>query len=53
MEGNEVKIEPRDVHYYGIAGEEYYDFAPTGRSPKFVVLDAEKQKELGKGLFGT
>lgn len=51
-EGKDVKIEPKDVKYFGIAGEEYYDFKPTGKSPKFVVLDA-KQRELGKGIFGA
>lgn len=50
--GDEVKIEPGSVHYYGEAGEEYCDFLPQGASPKFLVYDEVTKKLLKTGRFG-
>lgn len=50
--GKDVKIEPNAVHYFGAAGEEYYDFVPGAKSPKFLVYDKATHKQLGKGIFG-
>jgi hypothetical protein len=52
VDGRDVKIEPNAVHYYGAGGEEYYDFLPGAKSPKFLVYDKATQKQLGKGIFG-
>lgn len=52
VDGKDVKIEPNAVHYYGAAGEEYYDFVPGAKSPKFLVYDKASHKQLGKGIFG-
>ena len=52
VDGKDVKIEPNAVHYYGAGGEEYYDFLPGAKSPKFLVYDKATQKQLGKGIFG-
>lgn len=52
VDGKDVKIEPNAVHYYGAAGEEYYDFVPNAKSPKFFVYDKASHKQLGKGIFG-
>jgi hypothetical protein len=52
VDGKDVKIEPSSVHYYGAAGEEYYDFVPGAKSPKFFVYDKDSHKQLGKGIFG-
>lgn len=52
VDGRDVKIEPSAVHYYGAAGEEYYDFVPGAKSPKFLVYDKTTHKQLGKGIFG-
>ena len=53
MAGKDVKIEPSAVKYYGAAGEEYYDFVPNAKSPKFFVTSTESGKPLGKGIFGA
>ncbi|MHC4814070.1 MAG: hypothetical protein ACYTGW_15275 [Planctomycetota bacterium] len=52
VDGKDVKIEPNAVHYYGAGGEEYYDFVPNAKSPKFLVYDKATHKQLGKGIFG-
>ncbi len=52
VDGKDVKVEPNAVHYYGAAGEEYYDFVPNAKSPKFLVYDKASHKQLGKGIFG-
>ncbi len=52
VDGKDVKIEPNAVHYYGAGGEEYYDFVPGAKSPKFLVYDKATHKQLGKGIFG-
>jgi hypothetical protein len=52
VEGRDVKIEPANVHYFGVAGEEYFGFLPGAKSPKFLVYDKDSRKNLGKGIFG-
>lgn len=47
FDGTEAKVDPTGVHFYGNAGEEYYDWQPGAKSPKFTVLDAETGKEVG------
>jgi hypothetical protein len=44
----EVTVEPPT--FWGNAGEEYYDFFPTGRSPEIIVVDGDG-KELWNGKF--
>jgi hypothetical protein len=47
-----VKVEPASLHFYGEAGEEYLDFLPQGKSPKFTVHDKETGRALESGRFG-
>lgn len=50
--GREVKIEPSAVKFYGYAGEEYTDFAPNVKSPRFFVYNV-RGKELGSNIYGA
>ena len=51
--GENVTIEPRALAYYGQAGEEYHNFQPMAKSPKFFVYDERTEKLLKTGRFGT
>ena len=44
----EVTVEPPT--FWGNAGEEYYDFFPSGRSPEIIVVDGNG-KEVWSGKF--
>jgi hypothetical protein len=46
-----VSVAPAAVHYYGKAGEEYCDWQPNAKSPKFQVLDKSNGKEEGSFIF--
>jgi hypothetical protein len=46
-----VAVAPNDLKYYGKAGEEYYDWYPNAKSPKFTVRNAENGKEVGGFIF--
>lgn len=48
---SKVTVDPKDMHYYGKAGEEYYGWAPDAKSPKFRVHDAETGREVGGFIF--
>ncbi len=52
QEGESVKIEPGNLHFYGVAGEEYADLLPQGSSPKFFVYDETTERLLKTGRFG-
>lgn len=39
--GDKVQFSPQTVWYYGKAGEEYFNWAPCGKSPEFKVTNAE------------
>ncbi|PIE21918.1 MAG: hypothetical protein CSA62_14985 [Planctomycetota bacterium] len=47
FDGTELKVDPMQVHFYGKGGEEYYDFQPGAKSPKFIVKDASSGREVG------
>lgn len=47
FDGSEVKVGPTQVKFFGKAGEEYFDFYPDAKSPKFTVLEAESEQEVG------
>lgn len=46
-----VTVEPANLKYYGKAGEEYFDWLPIGKSPKFTARSTTNGKELGNFLF--
>lgn len=47
-----VTVEPTALKFYGQAGEEYYDWYPNAKSPKFSVRDSQSGKEVGSFVFG-
>jgi hypothetical protein len=49
--GTEVTVQP-NIKFYGRAGEEYYQFKPEAKSPKFFVFDKDTKKQVGTGRFG-
>ncbi|MCB9913977.1 MAG: hypothetical protein H6828_02370 [Planctomycetes bacterium] len=49
--GDKVQIGPRDIRYYGRAGELYTDFMPLGSSPNFVVKDKRTGEVLVNAKF--
>jgi hypothetical protein len=48
----EVKVEPTNLKFYGKCGEEYFDWFPNAKSPKFTVRHPETGKELASFIFG-
>lgn len=50
--GNEVKVSPQKLWFYGRSGEEYYDWFPDGQPPKFIVRNAKTRKEIRTIRFG-
>lgn len=51
MQGDKVAVNPSDLHYYGRAGEEYYDLNRNAKSPRFTARDPESGKPLGNFAF--
>jgi hypothetical protein len=50
--GNQVSIQPTNVHYYGRAGEEYHAWNPDAKSPKLLIKNAESGKLIKEARFG-
>jgi len=48
-----VTVAPTDLHIYGKAGEEYTDWLPGAKSPKFTVRDPDTGKSIGSFIFGS
>ena len=48
---DEITVEP-DLKFYGRGGEEYVNFQPNLKSPKFLVFDKETQRQVASGRFG-
>lgn len=46
-----VTVDPKNLHIYGKAGEEYTDWIPGAKSPKFTVRDPDTGKEVGHFIF--
>jgi hypothetical protein len=51
MEGDKVTVAPANLHYYGRAGEEYYNLNRNAKSPRFTARDAESGRPLGNFAF--
>lgn len=47
-----VTVNPASMHYYGAAGEEYYDWFPDAVSPKILIANAKTGRPVGEGRFG-
>ena len=51
--GEQLSFSPRQLWFYGRAGEEYHNFAPEGRSPEFQVVDVNTSRDLMTAKFGV
>jgi hypothetical protein len=49
--GTDVTFSPQSLWYYGQAGEEYHQWIPDGKPPRFVIKDA-KGREIKTASFG-
>lgn len=50
-QGGKVGLSPDAVWYYGNQGEEYYDFVPLGKSPKFTIANKKTGREIATAYF--
>ena len=51
LDKGEVTVQP-DLRFFGRGGEEYLNFQPNLKSPKFLVYDAKTKKLVASGRFG-
>ena len=49
--GDQVAFSPDAVWYYGEHGEQYLKWFPVGKSPVFVVKEADTGKEVARAMF--
>lgn len=47
-----LTIKPTDLFFYGVAGEEYFNWIPDGQPPTFIVKDSKTGEEILKARFG-
>lgn len=52
LAGNKLTV-PTTVRYFGKAGEEYADWLPDNKSPKFLVYESGKKRPVLSGRFGS
>ncbi len=50
--GKDVTFSPQKLWFFGKAGEEYYDWVPDGKPPKFIIADGVTAKKIGEAKFG-
>ncbi|MFQ5654248.1 MAG: hypothetical protein ACE5GW_05915 [Planctomycetota bacterium] len=50
-EGDELHLSPKQVWYFGQAGEEYYHWFPIGKSPKFTIANLMTGREIAQAYF--
>lgn len=51
LAGGKASVDPKNLHYYGRAGEEYYNLNRNTKSPRFTARNPESGKALGNFLF--
>ena len=49
--GDQLGFSPDQVWYFGASGEEYEKWFPVGKSPVFVVLEADTGQEIARAMF--
>ncbi len=47
----EIGIDPGRLRYFGRAGEEYFGWAPFGKSPEFTIAKKGTSEEIAKAIF--
>lgn len=50
-DAGKVSVDPKDLHYYGRAGEEYYDLNRNAKSPRFTARNPDSGQPLGNFAF--
>ncbi len=50
--GKDVTFSPNKLWFFGRAGEEYYNWVPDGKPPKFIIADGVTAKKIGEAKFG-
>lgn len=50
-QGDKVGLSPEAVWYYGAQGEQYLDFKPLGKSPKFTFTNKKTGREIATAYF--
>ena len=49
--GEEIRLSPEAVWYFGAGGEEYHGWNPVGKSPKFTVRAKKTGREIAEAFF--
>ena len=50
-EDQKVHLSPDRVWYYGDAGEQYHNWIPIGKSPKFTLSNKKTGREIAQAFF--
>jgi hypothetical protein len=51
-QGEKVTFDPQNLWFYGKMDEEYYEWVPDGKPPKFIIADKRTGKEVAEAKFG-
>ncbi|MCA9319266.1 MAG: hypothetical protein KDB53_00960 [Planctomycetes bacterium] len=51
-QGDKVTFDPQNLWFYGKMEEEYYEWVPDGKPPKFVIADKRTGREVAEAKFG-
>ncbi len=49
--GDQVAFSPNDIQYFGPQGEEYSKWFPVGKSPVFIIKEADTKQEIARAMF--
>ncbi len=49
--GDQVAFSPNDIQYFGEQGEQYLNWFPVGKSPVFVIQEADTKQEVARAMF--
>lgn len=50
-QGNQVAFSPNEIRYFGPQGEEYINWFPVGKSPVFIIKEADTKQEIARAMF--
>ena len=50
-QGDQVVFSPNDIQYFGAQGEEYKNWFPVGKSPVFIIKEADTKQEIARAMF--
>lgn len=49
--GGSIDLSPSNIWYYGVMGEEYFGWAPNGKSPKILVSSRKTGRQIAEAYF--